>query len=182
MNNDLLKKLQPVQHCAARLVSKQMIPSGGLDKVMMNFHWLKVKFRPVYMILDIVHNSLHVHAPNEIIALLEYADSARTMELHEKRVMSKYGERAFSHYAPKLWNLLPQKIRDNTTQNSSRKSSRHSCGRESTIVFFSVHWYYSTKLSSLKSEATPCAGILVTYWGIDSPISAYHWLYHRFAI
>ena len=122
MNNDLLKKLQHVQNCAARLVSKQRIPSGGLDKVIMDFHWLKVKFRPMYKILVIIHNCLHVHAPNEIIALLEYADSARTMKLREKRVMNKYGERAFSHYAPKLWNLLPQKIRDEHDTEQFKKA------------------------------------------------------------
>ena len=112
MNGDLVKKLQHVQNCAARLVSKQRIPSGGLDKAIMDFHWLKVKLRPLYKILVIVHNCLHANAPNEIIALLQYADSERTMNLRETRTTNKYGDRAFSHYAPKLWNLLPQEIRD----------------------------------------------------------------------
>jgi hypothetical protein len=112
MNSNLFKKLQHVQNCAARLVSKNRIPRGGLDKVFMDFHWLKVKFRPLYKILIIVHNCLHVNAPNEIIALLQYAESERTMNLRELKSSNKYGDRAFAHFGPKLWNLLPQKIKD----------------------------------------------------------------------
>ena len=82
-------------------------------------HWLKVKYRVFFKILLIVHNCLHNKAPNEVIALLPFSDSERTMNLRETRVMkSHYGDRAFSHVAPKLWNLLPKEIRgeDDTLQ------------------------------------------------------------------
>ena len=83
-----------------------------MDKVMMDLHWLKVKFRNIYKILLIVHNCLHGNAPNELIDMLHYADSERTMNLCESDFKNKYGNRAFSHVGPKLWNLLPRNIRD----------------------------------------------------------------------
>ena len=112
INSILIKKLQRVQNCAARLVSKKRIPSGSLDSVIMDFHWLKVKYRSIYKIILIVHNCLHQNAPNEVISMLQYAESIRTMHLRESKSANKYGDRAFSHVGPKLWNLLPRNIRD----------------------------------------------------------------------
>ena len=114
INATLINKLQRVQNCAARLVSKSKIPSGTMDKVLLEFHWLKVKFRCVYKILLITHNCLHHDAPKEISSMLHYGESARTLKLLETRYENKYGGRAFSHVAPKLWNLLPKSIRDVT--------------------------------------------------------------------
>ena len=59
INANLMVKLQRVQNCAARLVSKTKIPSGGMDEVLLKLHWLKVKFRCVYKILLITHKCLH---------------------------------------------------------------------------------------------------------------------------
>ena len=112
IHSKLLQKLQHVQNCAARLVLKRRIPSGCMDKTLKDLHWLKVKFRCIYKLLLIVHNGLHGNAPNEIISMLQYADSSRTMNLRETKTANRYGDRAFSHVSGKLWNLLPRKIRD----------------------------------------------------------------------
>ena len=112
INSKLISKLQRVQNCAARLASKQRVTSSNIDSVFLDFHWLKVKFRCIYKILLIVHNCLHQKAPNEVISMLQYSDSERTMNLRESEYSNKYGVRAFSHVAPKLWNLLPRNIRD----------------------------------------------------------------------
>ena len=110
---NLITKLQRVQNCAARLVMKNRVPyRSSLDGVFYQLHWLKVKFRILFKILLIVHNCLLDHAPNEVRAMVHFCDSERTMNLVETRVLkSSYGDRAFSHAAPKLWNLLPKDIR-----------------------------------------------------------------------
>ena len=122
INVSLMVKLQRVQNCAARLLSKFKISSGKMDKVLLDLHWLKVKFRCVYKILLIVHNCLHHTAPKEIVSMLQYGDSARTLKLQETSYENKYGSRAFSHVAPKLWNLLPKKIR-NLSETDEFKTS-----------------------------------------------------------
>ena len=118
INSSLIRKMQYVQNCAARLVSKNRIPSGCLDQVITDFHWLKVKFRPIYKILLIVHNCLQGKAPEEIQQMIKSGDSLRTLNLQETKFHNKYGNRAFSHVGPKLWNLLPKEVRDvvDTTQ------------------------------------------------------------------
>ena len=111
INSALVKKMQHVQNCAARLVSKAKLPSGSLDKFMFDHHWLKMKYRPLYKILLIVHHCLQENAPTEILELIKPGESQRTLHLRETSFNNKYGCRAFSHAGPKLWNLLPRAIR-----------------------------------------------------------------------
>ena len=122
ISSKLIMKLQRVQNCAARLVWKNRIANGSMDNVLMELHWLKVKFRHLYKILLIVHNCLHDNAPNELVSMLEYAESSRTMNLRETKFTNKYGVRAFSHVGPKLWNLLPMKIRDEHETGNFKKA------------------------------------------------------------
>ena len=114
INSRLIRKMQHVQNCAVRLVSKNRIPSGCLDQVITEFHWLKVKYRPIYKILLIVHNCIQGKAPEEIQQMIKTGDSLRTMNLQETKFHNKYGNRAFSHAGPKLWNLLPKVVRNET--------------------------------------------------------------------
>ena len=112
INNSLLVKLQRVQNCSARLVHKDRIRPNMMDKVMLDLHWLKVKYRNMYKIILIVHNCIHQNAPNELIDLLHYADSERTMNVREGNFSNKHGHRAFLHVGPILWNLQPRNTRD----------------------------------------------------------------------
>ena len=114
LSANTIQKLQRVQNCAARLVMKNRVSFRmSLDGIFFKLHWLKVKFRIIYKILLVVHNCLHNNAPNEVAALLRYSDSERTMNLQEPRVLrGRYGDRAFSRAAPKMWNLLPDYVRD----------------------------------------------------------------------
>ena len=59
---------------------------------------------------------------DEVIALLSYGDSTRTGHLVETRYYSKYGERAFSHYGPKIWNLLQKDMRLESNTNDLRRN------------------------------------------------------------
>ena len=43
-----MKKLQRVQNCAARLISKEPITGAQLEEKLIKFHWLKVKHRVIY--------------------------------------------------------------------------------------------------------------------------------------
>ena len=108
-----INKLQRVQNCAARLVWKNKIPfNSSLDIIYNSLHWLRVRFRIIYKIVLIVHHCLHDNAPIDVAAMIRYSESKRTMKLRETRSSSSYGDRAFSHVGPKLWNLLPMKIRE----------------------------------------------------------------------
>ena len=121
INKSLFNKLQRVQNCAARPVCKQRIPSGVLQTKFLDLYWLHVKHRVYYKVLLIVHKCLTKNAPEEVIALLSYGGSNRTGHLVETRCFSKYWERVFSHYGPKIWNLLPKDIRLELNTNDFKK-------------------------------------------------------------
>lgn len=122
MSSALTRKLQHVQNCAARLVFKQRIPPGGLDNAIRSLHWLKAKFRPIYKLMLIVHNCIQLKAPEEIIEMIKYGDSGRTMKLQERNFSNKYGKRAFSRVGPKLWNLLPTHLREEGDTDKFKKA------------------------------------------------------------
>ena len=88
----------------------------------LNLHWLKIKYRIIFKILLIVHNCLKETAPKEIISLLELGDSDMTLHLKQTRTLTKYGDRVFSHMGPKLWNMLPKKIRAVDDTESFKKT------------------------------------------------------------
>ena len=63
---------------------KQRIPVGGMDRALVNLHWLKVRFRCIFKLLVIVFNCLHDTAPVEIMSLLQYGDSIRFKNQRER--------------------------------------------------------------------------------------------------
>ena len=70
----------------------------------------------------IVHNCIMLKAPEEIQEMIHYSDSSRTMNLHEPKFNNKYGNRAFSRVGPKLWNLLPNEIRQEADTDEFKKA------------------------------------------------------------
>ena len=111
IHSELIHRMQKVQNYAARLVSKLKLPSRSLDKFFLENHWLKIRFRPIYKIILIIHKCLHHNAPKDIQNMLLFGDSSCTLHLRETPFNNKYGKRAFSHAGPKIWNCLPMNIR-----------------------------------------------------------------------
>ena len=120
LNQNSINKLQHVQNCAARLVKKK-VGALSLDDLFMKFHWLKVRERIVFKLLLYVHKCLQLAAPISICRLLNYSDSERSMKLRETRVKSKFGDRAFSHSGPRIWNMLPWQIRSENRTSFFKK-------------------------------------------------------------
>ena len=110
LNQTSIKKLQHVQNSAARLVKKKEL-TLSLEEIFIKFHWLKVPERILYKLLLFVHKCIYQKAPESLCKLVNYGDSERSMKLRETKVKTKFGDRAFSHAAPKLWNLLPLHVR-----------------------------------------------------------------------
>ena len=86
----------------------------------LKYHWLKINERIVFKLLLTVHKCLVGKAPQSVsLSLLTGAE--RTGKLLETKVNSRYGERAFSHAGPKVWNALPAQIRDETNTVKFKK-------------------------------------------------------------
>ena len=120
-----LQKLQRVQNCLARVVTKaRFSPSIPLLK---SLHQLQIKFRIQFKICTFVFRCLNDGQPSYLSSLIFSADSVKhlrsnnTNKLKVPRIRTKFGARAFSVSGPTLWNLLPAHLRVAKNISSFRK-------------------------------------------------------------
>ena len=117
IHDTLLTDLQHVQNSAARLITG----TGKYDHispVLKELHWLPVKSRIDFKILLLAYKAIHGTGPKYLRDLLQLyvpgrrlRSSDKELKMKEPRTKTKMGDRAFSSYAPTLWNSLPDNIR-----------------------------------------------------------------------
>ena len=114
----LIKRLQILQNHAARLVTQTRLRQH-ITPVLRSLHWLPISQRIVYKILTITYKCVHeCGAPVYLQELLLRPKSIRTLRssldvtrLVVPRCIRTDGEKAFSIFAPKMWNQLPDSLR-----------------------------------------------------------------------
>ena len=112
----LTNRLQRIMRSAAKLVA---LPNkyASITDVCKQLHWLPVTERAQFKMLCLVYKSLHDSAPEYLSELLvpyipgRELRSSSSFLLKTTNCRVKYGERAFSHAGPSLWNSLPLDIR-----------------------------------------------------------------------
>ncbi len=114
--NGLLPKKTIIQNTAARILTRTR-KSEHITPVLRSLHWLPVTFRIDFKALLLVYMSLNGLGPKYIADMLtEYKPnrplrSLGLSQLETPRVHTKQGESAFSYYAARSWNQLPEEIR-----------------------------------------------------------------------
>ena len=113
-----LHKLQLIQNNSARLIAKKK-KSDHITPTLISLHWLPISFRIQYKVLLLAFNCQHNLAPVYFADLLKtYVPSRplRSVQQHKlvqpKSRLTKFGDRAFSICAPRLWNRLPCEIKE----------------------------------------------------------------------
>lgn len=134
-----IQKLQRVQNWAAKVVlchSKYDSSSDALKQL----HWLPVSQRIDFKVLCLVFKCLHRAAPSYLCNLLEvksYARNTRAASSDDITLVvpfvrrSNFAGRAFSVYAPKIWNALPSKLKSIDNFNTFK-------GQLKTYIFSNV--------------------------------------------
>jgi len=124
----LIRKLQLVQNHAARVIVR-IKRNDHITPTLKNLHWLPFPYRIDYKINLMTFKCLHGVAPSYLCELIEEYVPTRSLRsstkgyLKEKKARCKtYGERAFSVCAPKLWNKLPQEVREKGTVDTFKKA------------------------------------------------------------
>ena len=121
-----IHKLQRVQNCLARVVTKAPRFSRSIP-LLKSLHWLPIKFIIQFKICPFVFRCLNDGQPSYLSSLLFSADSVKhlrsnnTNKLKVPRIRTKFGARAFSVSGPTLWNLLPAHLRVAKNISSFRK-------------------------------------------------------------
>ena len=122
--NYLVKRLQSVQNCVARLVTRNS-KYAHVTPLLVELHWLPVEQRIIFKILLLVYKSLNNLAPSYISNLLKIYCPGRNLRsknqcliVTPRSYQKTYGDRTFSVAAPWLWNALPIGIRLSDSLNS----------------------------------------------------------------
>ena len=121
ISKEQINRLQLVQNSAARAVTK--IPKYyHITPVLKSLHWLKINERIHYKILSLTYKCLQFNNPTSLRNLLiilntgynSRSSNVVTLKRHSnpsKTNWLKITDRSFFHYAPILWNNLPENLR-----------------------------------------------------------------------
>jgi hypothetical protein len=115
-----LSRLQRLQNSCARLIygKRKFDRVSGLFH---ELHWLPVKRRIIFKALLFVYKIFLGIAPSYLVNCLTIINQENRI-LYVPKTLTSYGDRAFTNFAPRLWNALPDFIR-----------------RADTIGFFKSH-------------------------------------------
>ncbi len=132
---------RPLDSCSS---SRTLLPgfwlrtrkSEHITPVLRSLHWLPVTFMIDFKVLLLVYKSVNGLGPKCIADMLTEYKSNRPLrslgssQLEIPRVHTKQGESAFSYYAARSWNQLPEEIRCAKTLDTfkySLKTHLYSC-------------------------------------------------------
>ena len=117
----LINKLQLVQNAAARVLTRTR-KYDHISPVLSTLHWLPIKHRINFKILLITYKALNGLAPQYLSELLTHYNPSRLLRSQNSGQLiipriskSTAGGRSFSYLAPKLWNSLPNIVREADT-------------------------------------------------------------------
>ncbi len=117
----LVTKLQLVQNAAARVLTRTR-KYEHISPVLSTLHWLPTKHRIDFKILLMTYKALNGLAPQYLSELLSHYSPPRPLRSQNSghfkipRISkSTAGGRSFSFLAPKLWNNLPNTVREADT-------------------------------------------------------------------
>ena len=126
LTNTQMKRLKPIQHNAARLVTRTPL-RGHITPVMKQLHWLPVECRMTYKLMVLVYKCVSGTAPAYLCRLIQRKcrDSRlrqpSNLELH--RPVPKKAA-AVGFVGPDRWNKLPERLRGSASLNIFKRDFR----------------------------------------------------------
>ena len=125
ISQKLKRRLNNVQRTAARLITKKR-KFDSITPELIKLHWLPIHQRIDFKVIVLMFKALHKQSPHNIMDILQNGAERR----HRRSNCSclfyfvvprtshiTFADRAFSIHGPKLWNKLPNHIRDTTSKH-----------------------------------------------------------------
>lgn len=116
--SSLMSRLQRLQNVAARIVTCTKT-SCHITPVLRELHWLPVQQRVKFKVLLLVFKCVNNMAPRYLTDLIVPYKSTRSLRSSSQNLLnvpfsrnSSYNERAFGAIGPRMWNGLPNDLRE----------------------------------------------------------------------
>jgi hypothetical protein len=113
-----LNRLQQIQNTLARTVANAK-HHDHITPILQSLHWLKIQERIHYKVISITYNILHTPEPQYLARLITLQPqrstrSSKYITLYPPAITSRRTvlNRSFSYTAPRLWNALPNHLRE----------------------------------------------------------------------
>ena len=113
----MLKQLQRVQDCAARLICRRK-KHDHVTPLLKELHWLPIHVRSTYKLLTIAYSVMNGLGPEYLAELLDRHHPRRVLRSASAELFSvpfsqtvRHGDRRFSAAVATLWNQLPNSVR-----------------------------------------------------------------------
>lgn len=107
-----------VQNSAARIITQTPL-NEHITPVLRHLHWFPIRYRIQFKTLLFTYKALHNLAPSYLSELFHVYSPTRSLRSSASVTLvvpsvhlTTMGSRAFSCIAPKIWNTLPQDIRN----------------------------------------------------------------------
>jgi hypothetical protein len=125
-NKSILDKLQIAQNASAQLIMR-LKKHDRISHVRKELHWLPVKARIEFKILNMTWKALNDQAPQYIMSMLRRSSNNRSLGSNNQNLLevprskTAHRDKALSTIAPKLWNTLPLALRNTEDNNTFRR-------------------------------------------------------------
>ena len=114
----LIRKLQLIQNHAARIVTRSK-KNDHVTPLLKRLHWLPIKSRIHYKVCLLTFKCLHGKAPAYLAEMLTPYEPTRTLRSGSQGLLTvpqsrlkTAGDRCFKVAAPRIWNTLPEDVRN----------------------------------------------------------------------
>ena len=129
LSNECIKRLQMIQNHASRIDSRKH-KRDSAKPLLIELHWLPVIFRIDFKIACIVYKCLNNMSPIYLKNLLNPYVPSRSLRsaadptklIVPKTNLKTFGQKSFVFSGPKVWNDLPQYIRESISYTSFKKN------------------------------------------------------------
>ena len=120
ISEKLLSQLQLIQNCAAKVVTGKY-KHDHLAHDLEDLHWLTVRKRVLFKICLLVYKSLNGLTPAYLQDLIRYKPHGHSLQLQVPDTNTNDGMRSFSSIGPRLYNNLPNSVKQATSTESFKK-------------------------------------------------------------
>ena len=116
-----------MQNMSAKLVLK-CHRSDSATQCLKDLHWLPIRERIIFKMLTLTYKCLHGEAPDYLknLVLHQNTRQLRSSEISYRLIVpfttrQTFAARSFSVVAPRLWNNLPNSLKDGTSIEQFKK-------------------------------------------------------------